>query len=88
MKAWYFSNNNKQLAYGDNRVIRTRLTHKVKCKPILCQQGLHGSKDVLDALNYAPGTYIWRVDLSGDLICILIDDLRSELSSKLKSDLS
>jgi len=68
MKAWYFSQANKQLRYDDNRIIRPGITHTVKCKPILCEAGLHGSKKILDALSYAPGPYVWRVELSGDIV--------------------
>ena len=68
IKAWYFSRENKKLRYSDNRIIRTGITHKVKCEPILCEAGLHGSRKILDALSYAPGAYVWRVELSGEII--------------------
>ena len=66
-RAWYFSEANKRLRYYDNRVIRPGITHKVKCKPELCMSGLHGSKRILDALSYAPGPYVWRAELSGEM---------------------
>jgi hypothetical protein len=65
--AWYFSTTDNRLRYGDNRLIRAGITHKVKCKPILCEEGLHGSKRIIDALSYAPGPVVWRVELSGDM---------------------
>ena len=68
MKAWYFSNNDCRLRYGDNRPIAPGIVHKVSCKPVLCNAGLHGSKRIIDALRYAPGGYVWRVDLSGDMV--------------------
>ena len=68
MKAWYFNQNNCRLRYDDNRIIKAGVTHKVDCEPVLCEQGLHGSKNVLDALSYAPGSHIWRVELGGIVV--------------------
>ena len=67
MKAWYFSSEDRKLRYGDNRIIKAGLTHKVTCKPVLCEVGLHGSKRIIDALSYAPGPVVWRVELGGEM---------------------
>ena len=67
MKAWYFSTGDKRLRYGDDRKIRAGVTHKIKGDPECCYNGLHGSVSILDALQYAPGNHIWRVELSGDM---------------------
>ena len=67
MKAWYFSGLDCMLRYGDGRIIKAGETHTVECRPILCEQGLHGSVKPLDAIQYAPGPMVWRVELSGDL---------------------
>ena len=68
MKAWYFSNTDCKLSYDDKRLIQPGVTHKVSCQPILCEQGLHASVNILDALQYAPGPYIWRVELGGKIV--------------------
>lgn len=68
MKAWYFSTTNKKLRYGDDRVIEVGETHKVTGKLELCDNGLHANTNILDALLYAPGPVIWRVELAGDII--------------------
>jgi len=68
VKAWYFSYPNCRLRYGDDREIKAGVIHKVDCKPVLCESGLHGSVNILDALKYAPGPYIWRVNLRGEII--------------------
>jgi hypothetical protein len=77
MKAWYFSNAEKILRYGDGREIAVGVTHTVDfpctyggstyTKPALCEAGLHGSESILDALSYAPGPVVWRVELSGEM---------------------
>lgn len=68
MKAFYFSRQDKRLNYGDNRKIRTGVTHKVEGEPVLCENGLHASVNLLDALQYAPDSYLWLVELSGEIV--------------------
>lgn len=67
MKAWYFSTLDKRLRYRDNRLIVQGETHSIKGKPELCKNGLHGSINLIDALGYAPGPYLWYVDIDGDV---------------------
>lgn len=68
MKAYYFSTEDRKLRNGDNRVIRIGKTHTVKGKIELCERGLHASKRVSDALQYAPGPILYEVELSGEIL--------------------
>ena len=68
MLGWHFTDETECLRYGDGRKIKVGITHKVNCEPILCQAGLHTSKTVLDALQYAPGNILFRVRLSGKIV--------------------
>lgn len=65
---WYFAETSERLRYKDGRKIAVGETHTVNCAPIMCQQGLHASPTVLDALKYAPGNILYRVSLSGTII--------------------
>ena len=67
MLAWYFASENNRLNYGDNRLIEIGKMHTVKHKPVLCKKGLHGSVQLLDALGYAPGPMLYRVDITRKL---------------------
>ncbi len=67
MKAFYFSNKEKKLRYGDNRVIVVGRKHKVRGIPVLCKHGLHGSVKVLDALQYALSSNLYLIELGGDI---------------------
>ena len=67
IKAWWFSEGCK-LPYGDDRIIKLGETHQTKGEIIPCENGLHASKRIVDALKYAPGTIIWQVELSGTVI--------------------
>ena len=65
---WYFSNQQRQLRYGDKRVAKVGESHQVSGPPVPCQHGLHASKRILDALSYAPGNIIFKVELSGEVV--------------------
>ena len=68
MKAWHFTGANKRLRHGDGRDIKSGRTLKVQGSLAMCNYGLHASKRLIDALRYAPGTYVWRVELGGDIV--------------------
>jgi hypothetical protein len=68
MKAFYFATQDRKLRYGDDRPIVVGETHTVDCKPIPCEQGLHASKRLIDALRYAPGGVLYLVELSGEIV--------------------
>jgi len=68
MKAWHFMAKNRRLGYDDNRLARKSqwLVHKGDL--IMCESGLHASKKITDALKYAPGSIICRVELAGEML--------------------
>ena len=71
MKAWYFATEERKLRYDDNRSIIVGETHSADLteRPLkLCEWGLHASKRLIDALGYAPGAFLYEVELSGKMI--------------------
>jgi hypothetical protein len=65
MKAWHFVSDTLR----DGRPVPADgevLVHKGPL--ILCASGLHASKNILDALQYAPGSIICRVEVGGEII--------------------
>ena len=66
-RCWHFARNDMKLGYGDNRDIMPGEVLSVDCKPVLCRSGLHGSIDIMDALNYAQGHIICLVDIWGEV---------------------
>lgn len=68
MLAFWFSPDDKTLAYGDGRKVRVGTTHTVEGKPVLCEFGLHASERLIDALQYAPGSTLYLVDISGMIV--------------------
>ena len=71
MKAWYFGYQDRRLGYNDNREIKIGETHIMTWPydnyyaPTLCSAGLHGSRNILDALLYAKGPIVYRVNITG-----------------------
>ena len=64
---WYFSEESRLLRHGDARPIEIGVTHEVDAPIQLCKRGLHASVRAIDALKYAPGPIVWRVELSGEI---------------------
>lgn len=67
MKAFYFATKERKLRYNDNRKIVVGETHSVSGRITLCENGLHASTSLLDALAYAPGSVLYLVELSGEM---------------------
>jgi hypothetical protein len=64
---WWFTKE-KRLPNGDGRKIKLGITHKVKGELVPCKWGLHLSIRIIDALRYASGPIIYRVQGSGVVI--------------------
>jgi hypothetical protein len=64
---WYFSEESRLLRHGDGRPIALGVMHEVDAPIELCKRGLHASVREIDALDFAPGPIVWRVELSGEI---------------------
>ena len=67
VKGWWFAAEAK-LPHGDNRPVIIGEAHTCEGELILCEHGLHSSKRILDALKYATGSLIYRVESSVEII--------------------
>jgi hypothetical protein len=68
MLAWHWIRKDRTLGYNDKRkVIDGRwLVHRGELQ--MCASGLHASKRIIDAFDYAPGPIICRVEIGGKII--------------------
>ena len=66
IKAWWFCKK-RSLPNGDGRRIRVGKTHVHKGELIICNSGFHASRQILDALQYAPGSLLARVTCAGEI---------------------
>ncbi len=64
--AWWFAAGDT-LPHGDGRRIVVGETHEVKGDIVPCSRGLHASVRLIDALQYAPGPYLYRVRMGGTI---------------------
>ena len=65
---WFFATNNNRLRYGDNREIVVGETHESQHEPLRCASGLHAANSVFYALNFAPGSKLYRVSVEHALV--------------------
>ena len=68
MLAWHFLSEDKRLGNGDGRVVEVGVPLECKGDPVLCDNGMHGSVRLIDALRYAGGPIVCRVKIEGDVI--------------------
>ena len=70
VQGWWFAirSDPVRLPHGDGRAVVVGETLSVEEPIVLCERGLHASVKPLDALRYAPGTIVARVELSGRVI--------------------
>jgi len=68
MEAWHFLKNDKTTNYGNGEITEIGKKYTVKSKIKLCQWGLHGSINILDALMYAPGNIVTYCDFGENII--------------------
>jgi len=65
---WHFCNEDRRLGYEDGREIIEGESLRVEGTPVLCERGLHASERIIDALKYAPGSILCRVELSDEIV--------------------
>src|ERR1700675_2626106 len=58
----------RHLLHGDGREVKVGETVRFDGKLKLCESGLHASRDLWDALKYAPGPVLCRVRCSGKIV--------------------
>jgi len=58
----------KRLGYDDGRLVEVGQTLECEGEPALCSNGMHGSAMLIDALYYANGPIVCRVEIEGDVI--------------------
>lgn len=68
MLGWHFLKEDRRLGYEDGRLVEAGKTYRAKGKLLLCENGMHASARILDALQYAPGAICCRVELVGRVV--------------------
>ena len=66
INSWWFAASDK-LPHGDNRKVIIGKTHSLRGDIVICRHALHGSIHPFDALRYATGPYLYKVEQWGDI---------------------
>lgn len=66
VRGWHFIRDDGRTQYG-SILVKAGQTYSIQGRTILCEQGFHGCELLIDALKYAPGAMLCRVELWGDL---------------------
>ena len=67
IKAWHFLSDDRRMQFGDRELVEVGKTYRAEGKIEMCLNGMHGSRRIIDALQYAPGAVICRVALWGEV---------------------
>lgn len=66
--AWHFLREDGRLNYPPHTKVKVGGTVHSKGALLMCENGLHASERIIDALQYAPGALACRVELWGNVI--------------------
>ncbi len=58
----------RRLQHGAREVVEVGRTYRAEGPLVMCRNGMHASKRALDALKYAPGPVVCRVQLGGEAL--------------------
>jgi len=65
---WHFLSKDRRLRGGSREIVRAGRTLDFAGRPKLHVHGFHASRQVIDALIYAPGPIVERVELGGTIV--------------------
>ena len=68
MLAWHFLPEDRKLRWGMREVVLPGLKLAVPPPLKMCRHGLHAGIRAIDALRYAPGPVVCRVELGGEIL--------------------
>src|SRR3990167_8203256 len=63
---WHFLPAGRRLRWGSREVVEAGRTYRAKGSLAMCENGMHASARAIDALMYAPGPLVCRVELVGE----------------------
>ena len=66
--AWHFLPDDGKLAHRNRRKVEVGKTYSVRGPIEICKNGMHGARRLIDALYYAPGAVVERVEIWVDVV--------------------
>ena len=68
MMGWHWLAKDRRLQFGTHEVVKVGGVYRATGPLVMCSNGVHASRRVLDALRYAPGSICCRVHLRGEIL--------------------
>jgi hypothetical protein len=68
VRAWHFLPTDGKTANRNRRKVEAGKTYSCRGPIVLCENAMHGSRRIIDALYYAPGPIVELVDIWGDVV--------------------
>ena len=63
IKAWHFLPDDGKTQHRNRRQVAVGRTYSCRGAIELCENGMHGSRRIIDALQYAPGSIVCEVEI-------------------------
>jgi len=63
IRCWHFLQDDKRLRWGTKEVVKVGKTYTAEGPLVMCGNGMHGSRRLIDALQYAPGAVLCKVEI-------------------------
>ncbi len=67
IRCWHFLQDDKRLRWGTKEVVKVGKTYTAEGPLVMCENGMHGSRRLIDALQYAPGAVLCKVVIWGEV---------------------
>ena len=68
ISAWHFLPEDGRIQHRNRRIAEVGKTYSCRGPVEICNNGMHGSRRVIDALLYSPGPIVCRVEIWGDVV--------------------
>ena len=68
MLGWHWLAEDRRLRYGTHEIVEVGGVYRAEGPLVMCRNGVHASRRALDALQYARGPIICRVELRGEIL--------------------
>ncbi len=67
IRCWHFLQDDKRLRWGTKEVVKVGKTYTAEGPLVMCENGMHGSRRLIDALQYVPGAVLCKVAIWGEV---------------------
>ena len=68
ISAWHFLPTDGRIQHRNRRIVEVGKTYSCRGPIEICENGMHGSRRLIDALQYSPGPIVCRVEIWGDVV--------------------